>query len=136
MLKYKLLSKKPNKNKLLFIAIILTTIIISISMFKVKTFDTEKVTGLINCQDTCQISLTLPYDKINIITNDSYISYNNEIYSIKNITYNEPYLNGEIAYEDIVFDTNLITDKSLINFTILSNRQKIFTKIKNIILER
>lgn len=136
MKKYNLLSINPHKHNLLFLLILLMFIFLWLVVSNVKTFDTLTITGLIECKETCTISLTLPYDKIDIFNNDSFISYKNKNYNIKNLVYEDPYLNGEIAYQDIIFETNLSSSTKLINFTILSNRQTLIEKIKNIILER
>lgn len=135
MLKYRLLNLQPKLHFLLFSSL-LTFIISTIVIYKVYTFDSVATTGIITCGETCEIQLTLPYDKIAILNSHPFIYYNNETYTIDNTVYGEPYLNNNIVYQDITITTNLYSDNPLINFKILNNRQRIITKIKNVILER
>lgn len=131
-----LLNQKPKNTPIIsFLFIIVCIITICLSYF-IKTYDIYPTTGIINCDKSCKISLTIPYDKIDFIKNDSKLKYLNQEYEIISITYDEPYLNNDIPYEDISIETNLQSQDKIINFQILSNKQRIITKIKNIILER
>lgn len=135
MLKYRLLNIQP-KHPYLITLITLSFIILIIILYKVHTYDSVATTGIITCNETCEIKLTLPYDKIAILNSHPSLTFNNETYNIDNIVYGEPYLNNNIVYQDITITTNLYSDNPLINFKILNNRQRIITKIKNVILER
>lgn len=131
-----LLNQKP-KNTPIISFLFLITLIFTISLsYFIETYDVYSTTGIINCEESCQISLTIPYDKIDFINNDSKLSYLNQEYKIINITYDEPYLNNNIPYEDVFIATDLQSQNKIINFQILSNKQRVITKIKNIILER
>lgn len=131
-----LLNQKPKNTPIIsFLFIIICIITLCLSYF-IKTYDIYPTTGIINCAESCKISLTIPYDKIDFIKDDSKLKYLNQEYEIINITYDEPYLNNNIPYEDINIETNLTSQDKIINFQILSNKQRIITKLKNIILER
>ncbi len=127
---------KSNKNHfiiyVLFHIFILNLILLT---FFVDTYDSIKVTGIIKCEEECQITLNLPYNKIDIFQDDSKITYLNKDYKIMNITYDEPYLEKEIPYQNVIIKTDLASDDKIINFSILYNKQRIIKKIKNILLE-
>lgn len=131
-----LLNQKPKNTPIISFLFLLICIITLTLSFCIKTYDIYSTTGLIECNETCKISLTMPYNKIDIISTSSKIKYLNQQYEISNIKYEEPYLNNNVPYEDIVIETNLNSQNKIINFQILSNKQRIITKIKNIILER
>lgn len=136
MIKYKLLSEKENRMGFVFLMFFVFMVLVVILVFKVDVYDSTVAVGIISCSDSCKIEVTMPFDKIDSFNNEPFISYNNKSYDILNISYGEPYLNGEIALEDVVIETNLESQDKLINFKILSNKQRIIEKIKNIILER
>lgn len=130
-----LLNKKPKKNIMyywIFILMIITSIILS---YKIKTYDSYLVTGLNKCEKKCVISFTLPYNKVDILSNKPKIEYLNKEYTIQKIFYQEPYLNNGVPYQDIEIEINLSDKNRLINFKILYNKQRIINKIKNIITE-
>ncbi len=120
--------KLPN---ILFIILILISIIISYSY---KTYDSLKLTGIYTCEETCIIETTLSYDYISKINNNSIIEYNNKSYKIEDIIYSDPYLNNNIAYQDITIKINLNIKEKIINFKLLYKKQRIIRKIVNLIL--
>lgn len=131
-----MLNKKP-KNYIviyiIFITLLLTSILLS---YKIKTYDSKNITGLIECSDTCKISITLQYNEIELLSKNPQIEYLNKKYNIENIEYNEPYLNNNIPYQDIILTSNLnLKETRIINIKIIYNKQRITTKIKNIIME-
>ncbi len=129
-----LLNKKFKTKKILymiFIFALLTSILLTV---KIKTYDSLPLTGLITCKETCIINITLDYSKIDILNNNPKIEYLNKEYEIDNIKYNEPYLNNGIPFEDIEISSNInIKEERIINFKLLYNKQRIITKIKNIV---
>lgn len=128
-----LLSKEPHSNKIfniLFIIILLTSILLS---YTYKTYDSYSIVGLKECDDSCYITISLSYSEIKNINTSSIIEYKNKKYKINNITYSEPYLNNGIAYQDVSIYSNLNPEESIINMNILSNKQRIIIKIKNLI---
>ncbi len=133
--KYILLSKKPKNNKifnLLFIIILLTSILFS---YMCKTYDSYYVVGLKECEDICYIVVSLSYKDIDKVSESSLIEYNNKKYQVNNLIYSEPYLNNGIAYQDIKIISNLETKESIVNMKVLSNKQRIITKIKKLIFK-
>ena len=95
--------------------------------------DSYYVTGLINSDKECVITISFPYDKVDILKQNPHIEYLNKEYNINSITYNDPYLNSEIPYEDINITTDLTSKDQIINLKILYNKQRVIKKIKNII---
>lgn len=129
-----LIHKKPKKYILINIILIITLITSIILSYKYKTYNSFKVTGISKCLNVCKISTTLRYDQINKIDSNSKIEYKNKIYEINNIEYSEPYLNNNIAYQDIEIETSLKESK-IVEIKILYNKQRIIRKIINLILE-
>lgn len=136
MKKLKLLELKPKNHSLLYIIFFIAFIVLVIFSYSFKTYDVYNTTGIVKCDETCGINITLPYNKTDILNNESYIKFQNEKYSINIIDYEEPYLNNDIPLEDIVLYTDMKTEAKVINFQILYNKQRIITKLKNIITER
>lgn len=129
-----LLNQKPKKNlviHLIFISLLITFLIIA---YNYNTYDVYQTTGIMKCENNdCYITITMIYDKIDILNQNPKIEYLNKIYDIKSITYEEPYLNNNIAYQDLNITTNLQVNNQIINFKILYNKQRIITKIKEIL---
>lgn len=129
-----LLNQKPKKNlviHLIFISLLIAFLIIA---YNYNTYDVYQTTGIMKCENNdCYITITMIYDKIDILNQNPKIEYLNKIYDIKSITYEEPYLNNNIAYQDINITTNLQVNNQIINFKILYNKQRIITKIKEIL---
>ena len=129
-----LLNLYPNNHNLFsFLFIILFILLVPLSFF-IKIYDSYYTTGLISCNnDECSITISLPYDKVEILKQTPHIEYLNREYEITSIEYNEPYLNNQIPYEDIIIKTNLSSKDQIINFKILYNKQRIIRKIINIV---
>ncbi len=129
-----LLNQKPKKNlviHLIFISLLIAFLIIT---YNYNTYDVYQTTGIMKCENNdCYITITMIYDKIDILNQNPKIEYLNKIYDIKSITYEEPYLNNNIAYQDLNITTNLQVNNQIINFNILYNKQRIITKIKEIL---
>lgn len=132
-----LLNELPKKHVLVYIICFIIGIAFFIISYTIETYDTYKATGIIDCeQETCQISITLNYNDIDILSQNPKIEYGKQEYDIVETIYEEPYLNNNIAYQDIQLRTNLQEQNRIINFTILYNKQRIINKIKNMFLER
>jgi len=127
---------KNNKNHLIFYVLfhILTINLILLSLF-VDTYDSMKITGILKCEEDCSITVNLPYDKVDIFREDSKIKYLNKEYKIENILYEEPYLEKEIPYQNVIIQTGLRNEEKIINFHILYNKQRIIKKVKNIVMK-
>ena len=130
-----LLNKKPNKHLKIYITIIILIILFLAYCIKNSTYDSYQTTGIVKCEEECFINITLPYDKVDILSKDPIISYQNNTYEINNIDYKEPYLDREVAYQDVELES-FLKEERIINFNILYNKQRIISKIKNIIIER
>lgn len=128
-----LLNLYPHKHRLISIIVILVVLtIIPLSNF-IKLYDSYYTTGLISCNEECSITVSLPYDKVDILKQNPHLEYLNKEYKINKITYNEPYLDNQIPYEDVIIYTNLNSEDKIINFKILYNKQRIISKVKKMI---
>jgi len=125
---------KPKNNKLI-VFLFLTMILIVVYYICTKyTYDKKEIIGLNECNNKeCQIKITLNYQEIKILDQNPKIIYQNKEYIIKDITYNDAYLNNNIPVSDITIITEKITDNNIIDFKITYNRERIINKIKNII---
>ena len=132
-IKIYLLNLYPHKHRLISIIVILVVLtIIPLSNF-IKLYDSYYTTGLISCNEECSITVSLPYDKVDILKQNPHLEYLNKEYKINKITYNEPYLDNQIPYEDVIIYTDLNSEDKIINFKILYNKQRIISKIKKMI---
>lgn len=129
-----LLSKQPTKNYLFHIIIIIITLTSIIFSYSYKTYDSLNIVGIYKCEETCYIDTSLSYEDIIKLNNPSIFNYNNKTYIIEDIIYNEPYLNNNTIYQDIQITSNLKVNKKIIKIKILYNKQRIITKIKNMII--
>ena len=129
-----LLSKQPTKNYLFHIIIIIITLTSIIFSYSYKTYDSLNIVGIYKCEETCYIDTSLSYEDIIKLNNPSIFKYNNKTYIIEDIIYNEPYLNNNTIYQDIQITSNLKVNKKIIKIKILYNKQRIITKIKNMII--
>lgn len=132
-----LFNKKPKNYPILTILFFMMMIILTSYTILSKAYDVWNVTGIISCNELCEISVTLPYDKIEILEyEDVFITFLDNNYKIINVLYEEPYLNNGTPYQDVKIVTDLESEDKIINFKILYNKQRIIYKIKNIVLER
>lgn len=133
MNKIYLLNKKPKNNKLFSIIIFITILISILLTYKYKTYDSLNIVGIYKCENTCYIESSIYYEDINKIDKTSILEYKNKTYIIEDIIYSEPYLNNNIAYQDIKIITNLKVKETIINSKILYNKQRIIYKLINYI---
>ncbi len=127
------LNLTPKKHLFIYSISITCIFIIGLLSSKLKTYDSYYVTGLVSCDKNCSITVSFPYDKVDILKENPHIEYLNKEYEITSIIYSEPYLNDQIPYEDIKLITDLQSADPIINFKILYNKQRIISKIKNIV---
>lgn len=124
-----------NLNPKSYNSILILTIILIISMllsYFYKIYDSYYLTGIISCQNECSIKVTIPYNKVDIFKYNPHIEYINKDYKIKEVIYEEPYLDNGVPYEDIVIKTNIKSEDKIINFKILYNKQRVLKKILNL----
>ncbi len=127
-----LLSIKPNTSKttIIIIAFLLFLLFISI-IFKV--YSSFKVTGVVTCEDKCYIETNLPVSKSKIINKKLNIVYENREYEVKEVFIENIIDNSNDIYLKIKLDTSLELEKNnIIDFKIIYDKQRIITKIKNI----
>ena len=133
MNKIYLLNKKPKSNKLITFIVLLTIIFFILLTFKYNTYDPLNIVGIYKCDNTCYIETSIIYEDINKIDKNSILEYKNKTYIIEDIIYSAPYLNNNIAYQDIKIITNLKVKETIIKSKILYNKQRIIYKIINYI---
>lgn len=133
--KYFLLIKKPNSNKLFHIILSLIIIILIITSYSYKTYDTKNIVGIYKCEEYCYIETSISYEDINKIDKSSIIEYKNNNYKIEDILYSEPYLNNNIAYQDINIKCCLKEKDKIVKVKILYNKQRILKKIITTLLK-
>lgn len=129
-----LLNKKIKKTNIFittFFIILLISILLS---YQIETYSLYKTYGIINCNETCFITTTIQYDKLNILKLNPKIKYLGKIYDIEKIDYKEPYLNNGLPLQDIELTTNIKNESTIIEFSILYDKQRIITKLKKIIM--
>ena len=131
---YLLINERTKKHP--FLLIIFSLIILLIVLFsRLEAYSSIPVTGLMDCEETTNISFTLPYNQVDKITNQAKLYYKNKEYFIESISFDEPYLDHDVPYQDINIQTNMVCEEKIINFKIMYNKQRILTKMKQIILE-
>lgn len=131
-----LLNKQPKRHPLIYVLTLFSIFLSLIISFFVKTYESYNTSGIIKCNGKCEILISMPYNKVDLFSQNPKINYLHKEYKISEIIYDEPYLNNNIAYEDIKIITDLSSDERLINIQLLYNKQRIITKIKNMITER
>ena len=130
-----LLAKQPNNNKLFHIIFSIIIIISLITSYSYKTYDAINIVGIYKCEEYCYIESSISYENINKIDKSNIIEYKNNNYNIEDIIYSEPYLNNNIAYQDIKIKCNLKDSEKIVKTKILYNKQRIIRKIISIIKE-
>jgi len=135
--RYLLYNLKPKINPIIYVIFIsLTSLIIYLSINN-YIYDTKEVVGINSCnKNTCFIKLTLDYNDLDITNKNPEIVYNKKIYKINKIKEEEPYLLSGIPSVDVTLETNTLKSSNIIKFKIRYNKQRIITKIKNILIER
>lgn len=133
MNKIYLLNQKPKSNKLITFILLLIIITFILLTFKYNTYDSLNIVGIYKCENICYIETSIIYEDISKIDKNSILEYKNNTYIIENIIYEEPYLNNDIAYQDIKIITKLKVKETIIKSKILYNKQRIIKKIINYI---
>ena len=127
-------NKKPKKYPILLITLIsvIILLILSINIYSYDKYKTIAITENIN--NKCILNVSLPYNKISNL-NNSFIIHKNNKYIINKVSYNKTYIENNIPYEDISITLNSECKEKIIDINILNNKQRIITKIINIIRE-
>lgn len=130
--KLSLLSIKPKTSKLTILIILFLSLIFIIS-YRLKTYSTYKTLAIIRCEEECYIETSIPSTKSSIIDKELELEYENRKYKV-NKTYIEDIIeeNNQI-YLRLRIDSDLDLEKNnIINIKILYDKQRITSKIKNI----
>ncbi len=124
-----LLSIKPTNNYIIHIMFLIIVIITIITSYSYKTYDTLNIIGIYSCDSNCYIETSLSYKEINTLDKSNIIEYKNNKYKIEDIIYSEPYLNNNIAYQDVKIECNLKEKEKIVKAKYLYNKQRIIKKI-------
>ncbi len=131
---YLLINERAKKHP--FLLIISSLIILLIVLFyRLEVYSSIPVTGIMECEDNTNISFTLPYNQVDKLTSQAKLYYKSKEYAIESISFEEPYLDHNVPYQDILIQTNMVCEEKIIYFKIMYNKQRILTKIKQIIVE-
>ena len=130
--KYSLLNIRLKYNWFIVYSFINFLLIIAITSF-VKTYDSLKYTGIVLDN---KIVLKIPSSKLNSVINSEYIKIDDEkieflIESVGEIEYDEESL---INYQIVILSTsNNYMDNLTLEITFYNNKQRIITKIINLL---
>ncbi len=125
---------KERKYPLLIISFFLIIIII-ITFKNKKISNIYKTYGMVECNETCTINISLNYEKSNIIKN-SKITIEDSKTEIDKYEYGELFLNNNIPMQEIVLYPEQSLDEKIVEIKIEYKKQRIINKIKEIIIER
>ena len=130
--KINLLNVKPNTSKITIIIILFIIILIVLSI-KIKVYKTQKVTGIVTCDEKCYIETNIPSTKSEILNKNINIVYEHQIYKANKVNLEDIIDNGDNIYLRIKIDSDLKQEKNnIIEFKIIYDRQRIITILKNI----
>lgn len=124
-----LLHKKYKIKKLLSSLILLPLVFI---LFFVKVHSSYKVVCILNCEDVCSYTFSLPYDKSNILDSDFKINYNNKMYNVNILRVDEPYLNNNVAFQDVYIESDIDSYNKVLEVNLIYNEQRIIEKILDV----
>lgn len=131
-----LYNKKVKINFLVYLIFISLIVVTVYYAFNKKVYNVKEVVGLNECENNiCKISITLNYEELDILKENPEIVYAKTKYKIKEVEYQEPYLNNGIPVEDLQLETD-IKEEKIIRLKIYYNQQRIIDKIKENIIER
>ena len=130
--KISLLSSKPKTSKITSLIIIFILVLLIIS-YKLKIYSVYKTLAVINCEDTCYIETSIPSTKSELIDKYILIEYDNHKYQVNKVYLEDIISENDQLYLKVKIDSNLTTEKNkIINIKILYDKQRIITKLKNI----
>ncbi len=133
---YIFINKKPKYKYLIIMTILL--IITIIFFLNTTSYDIEEYDTLITCENTCNIKL----EQFDIAKrNYEYLIINNKKITIKDITYQSPYINetvNKIAQEiTISFEhSNDIKNNQLTTIKLLSNKDTLLNKYLDLLIRK
>ena len=128
-----LLNKKPNQHFIYLFFLFLLFILILICL--THDYDTYKIIGLKNSNDANKVTITIPYDKVDILEERLYIMYDNEKHYIKDIAYKDVFTENNIPYINVELTLDFEVTKEVITFKLYYNHERIIKKIIKIVKE-
>lgn len=132
-----LIYQKPPKHQILLVLILFLLIFLISLTIIIKVYNTYTTYGVINCSEECYLTLSMSYEKIEILNDNYHILIDNKKFQVKEIKYNEPYLSGNIPYEDVnIYSDELEDTSKIVKVKIKYQKQRIIKKIVNQIIER
>ena len=133
-----LLKQTPHKSKLQVIIIVLI-IILSFLVLNKEVYDYKYIYVMIKKENNLlNLKTNLFVEEQEKIIKSTYLEYDNSLYSIKNINIESSDIdyNGNL-YSNITFqieNNNNFKDNSYVKIKLLSNKQRLIYKIKEIII--
>lgn len=131
---YVLLKKSPSKSLGLIIFIAICFIMFFLTYF-VKISDSTSFTGIIECQENCQIELLIPVEKMDILNHQPSLLYQSKVYKIENINISELTFNNDIPAAKVLITSNInVSFSNFIDIKLQYNKQRKITKLYNLII--
>ena len=131
---YVLLKKSPSKSLGLIIFIAICFIMFFLTYF-VKISDSTSFTGIIECQENCQIELLIPSNQMDLLNQHPTLVYQDKTYHITNINIAELTFNNDIPAAKVLITSNInVSFSNFIDIKLQYNKQRIITKLYNLII--
>ena len=133
-----LLSIKPSF-KAIPLIIFITFIIMFISLFYFKTYDVYNTKGYLECNEKCNIMVSINIDDINKINKANFLKINDKVLNYNNINIGNIEVDeiNKINIQSVNFEVDQL-DNDLLNtfqdIKIYSNYESIIKKIKKIVI--
>lgn len=130
--KYALLNLKLKYSWIIVISVLLFLLLIFSSIYY-KTYDSYKVSGLVNDNN---INITVLVKKIGNIIESDYLEINNKKYkfSVESISPVEYDMASNNFYQNITLSTSgNFLDNEVLELTFYKNKQRIITKVINLL---
>ena len=135
MFEIEMLKKQKPKKYPLSIIFAITLTILTVLSFYIKTYDSYNTFAITNQEkNSCNLELQIPYTQITD-TEKSLIEYENNIYKINKINYEDTIIEDDVIYKKINLSSNINCNSKVTKIKLLYNKQRILTKILKIIKE-
>ena len=133
-----LLSLKPSFNYIPII-ILIGFIIILISLFSFKSYDVYTTYGYLECDEKCNVTVSINIKDINNVKNANLLKINNKDIEFKNIVIGKIEVDevNKINVQTVSFEVGQLDNDELNTIQeikIYSNNESIFTKVKKIVI--
>ncbi len=116
----------------IFIVLVIITIIASIYITRIEVYDVYNTKGYIK---NSNLILNIPIEHSDTITNGEYLIIDEQKYEFKIANISDVLLSNNINYQEIVLniDSNL-SENSIVDISVYHDKEKVETKIKEIVL--